>query len=106
MLLATPGAGGTASGLRGLVTRGPTSPVCRVDQPCSAPAAHVKLTFVRAGRSWSVTTGADGRYRISLVPGRYAVRIAGARFGYSPTAATVPRGRVATVNFDVDTGIR
>jgi hypothetical protein len=106
MLAFAPATGGATSGLRGLVTRGPTTPVCRVDQPCSEPAAHVKLTFVRAGRSWSVVTSAEGRYRIALVPGRYAVRIASARFGFSPTTATVPRGRVATVNFDIDTGIR
>jgi hypothetical protein len=111
LAVAAPAAGtaripGTTSGLRGLATRGPTTPVCRVDRPCSEPAAHVKLTFVRAARSWSVVTGADGRYRILLSPGRYAVRIAAARFGYSPTTTTVVRGRIVTTNFDIDTGIR
>jgi hypothetical protein len=106
VLAAAPGSAGTTSGLRGIVMRGPTSPVCRVDVPCSKPAADVKLTFVRAGRSWSVTTGKDGRYRISLVAGRYALRIPGARFGYSPTSVLVPRGLVATANVAVDTGIR
>ena len=103
-MAAAPAAGST-SGLRGLVTRGPTKPVCRINVPCTAPAAHTKLTFVRAGRSWTVVTGDDGRYRITLAPGRYALRIA-APFGYSPTIVIVPTGRFAVVNVSIDTGIR
>jgi hypothetical protein len=106
VLAVAPVTGGASSGLRGLVTRGPTSPVCRVDHPCSEPAAHVKLTFLRPGGSWSVVTGADGRYRIALAPGRYALRLPAGRFGYEPTKVIVPRGRVAVVNVSIDTGIR
>jgi Carboxypeptidase regulatory-like domain len=107
VLAVAPVTGATSSGLRGLVTRGPTTPVCRVDHPCSEPAAHVKLTFVRSGRSWSVVTGADGRYRIALAPGTYALRVPSAgRFAYDPTKVVVPRGRVAVVNVSIDTGIR
>jgi hypothetical protein len=89
------------------VTRGPTTPVCRVGYPCSEPAAHIKLTFVRLRGSWSVVTGADGRYRIALAPGTYALRVpSAARFGYEPTKVVVPRGRVAVANVSIDTGIR
>jgi hypothetical protein len=106
VLAAAPGTAGVTSGLRGLVTRGPISPVCRVGRPCSEPAPHVKLTFARAGRAWSVVTGDDGRYRISLAPGRYALRLPAGRFGYQPTTVVVPRGRVAVANVSIDTGIR
>jgi hypothetical protein len=96
----------TGSGLRGTVYRGPTTPVCRIGVPCSEPAAGVRLTFVRGDVRKTATTDADGRYRIALPTGTYAVRIANAKFGYSPQRAYVPTGRWAIRNFQIDTGIR
>lgn len=96
----------TTSGLRGLVTRSPAMPVCQAGIPCSAPAKHLTLTFTRGALARSVTTGDDGRYRIALPAGMYTVKIATARFGYSPRTAAVPAGRVAVRNFQIDTGIR
>ena len=93
-------------GLHGVVTRGPTMPVCVVEKPCSAPAAAVRVAFLRAGRAHRTTTDAKGRYRIALAPGRYTVRVTGDRFGVKPTAVVVPRGRFALQNLYVDTGIR
>lgn len=93
-------------GLRGRVTRSPVTPVCQVGGPCSAPAKHLKLTFTRRGFARSATTGDEGRYRVMLPAGTYAVKIATARFGYSPRTAIVRAGRVAVRNFTVDTGIR
>ena len=106
---ATTHAATTASGLRGLVLRGPITPVCRVGESCEAPAAHVTLVFSHAGRVVARTrTGADGRYRVTLAPGRYAVRTT--RTGFertvSPARVTVPTGRYARVTFRIDTGIR
>ena len=94
------------SGLFGVVTRGPTTPVCRVDEPCSAPYAHATLVFSRTGATRRVTTDVKGRYRIALPPGRWSLRVANAHFGWTPTAVTVPRGRYGRANVDVDTGIR
>ena len=94
------------SGLRGVVTRGPTKPVCVVDLPCSAPAKNVVVTFTRGSSSRSVTTDANGRYRIALAPGSWKIVIAYARFGYRPRSAVVPVGRVAVRNIAIDTGIR
>jgi hypothetical protein len=54
----------------------------------------------------SVTTNALGRYRVSLAPGTWEIRIAGARFGYRPRTAVVPSGSVAVRNIQIDTGIR
>ena len=96
----------TATGLRGLVTKGPITPVCQVDVACDVPAAGVKLTFTRGEYTKSVTTGDDGRYRVLLPAGVYAVRVVPARFGFAPRSATVLAGRVRIRNFSIDTGIR
>ena len=102
--------GSTGSGLHGLVTRGPITPVCSVDQPCDEPAANVQLVFVRNGVVVSrVRTSATGKYRLALSPGRYAVRLPG-KPGLGrivkPQTARVLRGRYARVDFAIDTGIR
>jgi hypothetical protein len=102
--------GATGSGLHGLVTRGPVMPVCMVDQPCDEPAANVQLVFLRNGMVISrVRTSKAGRYRITLRPGRYAVRLPGKpALGriVKPQTAMVLRGRYTRVDFSIDTGIR
>jgi hypothetical protein len=94
------------SGLYGVVTHGPTTPVCRVDVPCSAPSARATIFFSRAGSTRRVTTDAKGKYRLALAPGRWALRVQNAHFGWKPTTVTVPTGRYAKLNVFVDTGIR
>ena len=62
--------GGTATGFRGYVKRGPTMPVCRVGVPCTAPAQGVKLRFSRAGKVVATATTNDrGWYRVVLRAG-------------------------------------
>ncbi len=95
-----------ASGLRGVVMRGPIQPVCSAEQPCDAPAPHVKLTFRHGGVSRTATTDAHGHYALALPAGSYSVVIAPGRFGYAPKTVAVPAGRVAVRNFSIDTGIR
>ena len=59
-----------AGGLHGIVTRGPITPVCKVNVPCSAPAVGAVLVFSRAGsRPVRIRTGAGGRYSVRLAPG-------------------------------------
>jgi hypothetical protein len=94
------------SGLYGVVTRGPTTPVCRVDVPCTKPYGHSTLVFTRLGVTRRVTSDAGGKYRISLVPGRWSLRVQDAHFGWRPTTVTVPSARFAKLNVFVDTGIR
>ena len=107
LALAIPASASSTSGLRGVVTRGPTQPVCQAGVPCDAPAPRVVLAFARAGhRTRTVRTDAHGRFRIALAPGRYALRIASARFGYTPRAVVVPRARFAVIRISIDTGIR
>lgn len=96
------------TGLYGLVTRGPIMPVCRIDEPCDEPASRVTIVFSRRGTSTRTTTGDDGRYRVRLKPGVYAVRTSRTGLGsyVEPQAARVPRTRFARVNLLIDTGIR
>lgn len=111
LALAAPAAPATSpSGLRGIVMRGPITPVCRVDVPCDEPAANVVLVFTQSGRVVArTTTGRNGGYRLTLRPGRYGVRTTTCcklGSGLSPRIVLVPRYRVARVDFDIDTGIR
>ena len=94
------------SGLYGVVTRGPTTPVCRVDVPCTAPYGHSTLVFSRPSVTRQVITDGQGRYRIALAPGRWSLRVKDAHFGAKPTTVWVPTSRYAKLNVFVDTGIR
>jgi hypothetical protein len=101
--------GGTATGLKGKVMRGPTQPVCRITEPCEEPARGVRLTFSRAGTVVArATTNQKGWYRVTLRPGRYAVSTSNPRVAknLTPKSATVPKDRVKRLDFDIDTGIR
>jgi hypothetical protein len=91
--------------LHGLVTIGPTTPVCRVDVPCSKPAGNVTLTFSRPGRVLHALTDAHGRYRLSLPAGTWNVR-ASAGMSMKPARIVVPAVPTAMRNFSIDTGIR
>jgi Carboxypeptidase regulatory-like domain len=99
-------ASGARTGVHGTVRRGPTQPVCRVGTPCSAPAAGVRLTFSRGAVVRHVRTNKRGRYSIRLAPGRYAVSVSNARFGYTPRKVTVRRGQMSRLNIQIDTGLR
>jgi hypothetical protein len=95
------------SGLRGVVMRGPTKPIC--DDACEEPAAGVVLRFKKGDRLVArVTTGSAGGYRAKLRPGRYAVTTPNRRpgAGLTPRFVRVPTGRVARVDFHLDTGIQ
>jgi hypothetical protein len=98
-----------ASGLRGLVLQGPTAPVCRTDDSCEEPARGVLLRFTRAGKvAAEVRTTSTGRYSIRLRAGSYAVKAPERRIGTGlrPRVVQVTRGRMARVDFHLDTGIQ
>jgi hypothetical protein len=94
--------------LHGVVTRGPTQPVCQVGKPCSAPAAGVVLVFSHRGRDVArVRSGAGGRYSVRIPPGFYAVRVAPKPTvgeGLRPRAIHIVRD--SRIDFRLDTGIR
>jgi hypothetical protein len=94
------------SGLHGVVTRGPVTPVCTAEEPCSEPAAGAVLVFSRRGGDVARShVQPDGTYRITLPAGIYAVRVASSR-PLEPQAARVIAGRYRHVDFSIDTGIR
>jgi len=97
------------SGLRGLVLQGPTAPVCRSDDSCEEPARGVVLRFTRAGKVVAeVKTTSTGRYSVRLRAGSYGVKAPRRRVGtgLTPRIVQVPRGRIARVDFHLDTGIQ
>jgi hypothetical protein len=95
---------GVRTGLHGVVMRGPISPTCVAEQPCSAPARGVTLQFwlngALAGRA---RTRANGLYRIYLPAGRYSVT--GGRH-LEPAHVRVRKDRFRRIDFSIDTGIR
>jgi hypothetical protein len=97
-------------GLHGVVTRGPTMPVCRVGSPCSAPATGTVLVFSRGGREvGEARVGNGGRYRVRLAPGVYTVTTGSTRqlgFGLRPATVRVVVNVDRLVDFSIDTGIR
>jgi hypothetical protein len=98
------------SGLHGIVTRGPTQPVCRIGTPCTKPAVGALLVFSQDGRvAARVRTGAGGRYSVRLRPGVYAVRLSPVPRigeGIRPREVHVADRVFARVDFSIDTGIR
>jgi hypothetical protein len=99
--------GGTATGLKGYVKRGPTMPVCRIGVPCDAPARGVMLRFSRAGKVVATaTTNNRGWYRVVLRAGRYSVGMNAKGEAFGPRTVTARTGRMTRRDFLIDTGIR
>ena len=108
LALAAPAAAkAPATGAYGTVTRGPTSPVCRIGQPCDAPASNTVIQFTGNGKTTRVKTTDGGQYRIRLKPGRYAVSKPDWGVGsIRPASIRVPATKFVRVNLFIDTGIR
>jgi hypothetical protein len=98
------------SGLQGVVMRGPITPMCVAEEPCTEPAKNVTLLFSRNGRVVGrAVTDSAGRYRLRLPAGVYAVRRPpplGIGKGIEPNHARVYARRFVRVDFSIDTGIR
>jgi hypothetical protein len=98
------------SGIRGMVTAGPTCPVERPDQPCPpAPIAAPVVARTLGGRRIASGRSAprDGRFRIVLSPGRYVVTAETDGHPRCPAVTvTVPFGHFAKADVACDSGIR
>ena len=110
MLTVASGAGARhASGLRGMVMESPTTPVCRSEDSCERPAKGLLLQFKRGGKVVAeVRTTQKGKYSVALKGGRYVVKAPKRRIGagLTPKVVRVPQGRIAKVDFHLDTGIQ
>ena len=77
--------------------------------PSAAPAANVTFVVTKAEeRVASLTTDAEGRFRILLPPGRYTVlrEDPGARIGHWRFEAEVKAGEITAVHWVGDSGMR
>ena len=93
--------------LHGQVMRGPIAPICRAGHPCYEPAAGVRLSFSRAGKTTKVVTDTKGFYRVRLQPGAYTVRT-NQRLGTRPEPGRVRvvAGHARRIDFQIDAGSR
>lgn len=105
-------AGNPRSGLHGVVRRGPIAPVCRAGTPCDAPALVTLAFSARRAAGGSVywfRTDKNGRYRIALPPGIYAVTTGQKQPAIGrirPRFVHVRAGHWDRIDFFIDTGIR
>src|SRR5207248_4086002 len=61
------------TGLTGIVTRGPVTPVCRVDVPCDAPFSASFTVRQNARQVAQFRSDASGQFTVFLNPGPYIV---------------------------------
>jgi hypothetical protein len=96
--------------LHGTIMRGPTTPVCQVGKPCSAPMAGAVLVFRRNGVvAARARSDANGHYSVSLQVGTYTVSMAvrpKIGSGIKPQTIMLRRAVRTRIDFFVDTGIR
>jgi hypothetical protein len=102
---------GGESGIEGIITISPARPgPIRADAPGSVPLANA--TFVVENNNAEVasfTTEDNGHFRAALPPGHYKISLKGrkssiGRFG--PFEVDVSAGKITTVQWECDSGIR
>lgn len=97
------------AGITGRVLIGPTCPVQLPGESCQQPYA-AKIRVLGAARQRLATTfrsGTDGRFRVSLSPGRYVLTSVKAGLPrLAPRSVTVRRGTFSKLTLLFDTGIR
>lgn len=98
----------TKSTLSGVVTVGPTAPVCRADTSCTRSVPdHAVEAVNAAGKVVAATrTDSSGHYQLTLYPGHYNL-ILNPPIGLRATGTSVDvKAGANTFNLLVDTGIR
>lgn len=101
-----------SSGVRGTVTIGPTCPVERIPPDPQCADKPYATTFVITSTSGmsagTVTSGADGTYKLGLAPGNYVIALqkSGVMPSMAPQSFTVSANTYTTLNLSLDSGIR
>ena len=100
-----------ATGIEGTISAGPThgGPV-RKGASSTMPLAKVNFE-VKQGEKViaSFATDSEGRFKVLLPPGQYTVVRSGNRTAigqYGPFEITVSAGKMSTVRWECDTGLR
>jgi len=114
LLLAACGGGGDAepgTGVEGIVSVGPQCPVETLDSPCpDLPYAGDVQATASDDTVTTVTTDAQGRFTMDLVPGSYTLSAVTESGGGPPTpipqTVVVEQGSYIQVTLEVDSGIR
>ena len=103
-------AGDESSGINALFVVAPVGGgAVRQGEPSSAPLAGAAIRIERDGHTVAtITTDAEGRFRIPLPPGRYTVAVKGkAGFGRcGPFPVEVVAGEFQTRQWQCDSGLR
>lgn len=98
------------TGLTGTVTRGPITPVCRIDQPCDAPFSAGFTVQRGTERVAEFHSDAAGQFTVMLDPGMYRIVPNADAPLMSPASqvkpVTVASVGLTTVHLTFDTGIR
>jgi len=98
------------SGIRGLVTIGPTSPAQQQGESGTKPYAADLVIKPQGGRSSvaRVTSDSNGRFSATLEPGTYVIRASSTQVmpSLQPVIVTVEAHRFAEVIVPFDSGIR
>ena len=98
-----------ASGIEGLVTIGPITPVAEEGQPNSRPYQATMNVLDQSGQVVTrFATNAQGLFRVALAPGAYVIRPESAgRFPHAEQKTVrVPKGTFVKVDIEYDSGIR
>ena len=114
LLLRACGGGGGAepgTGVEGIVSVGPQCPVETPDSPCpDLPFVGDVQATASDGTVTTVTTDAQGRFTMDLVPGSYTLVAVTGGGGGPPTpipqTVVVEQGSYAQITLEVDTGVR
>ena len=98
------------TGVEGVILIGPASVgPAKAGAPLSVPFAHATFLVEGNGVSQSFTTDNEGRFRIVLNPGHYAVKRPGPKPAighFGPFSVEVVKGTMTKVEWECDSGTR